>query len=256
MVCFARRRCARCGSTRDEMDLMTAGSSIAVVDDDASLLGILAAALRHHGFSVTTYTNGPDVISAVTSGTDCPLVIVMDVMLPGVDGIESCTLLRKAGIQTPVLFLSALGAPVDRVRGLTNGGDDYLTKPFDLDELVARVNILTKRSAHSSTNSDSSSVRRFADLELDDDAHRVTRGSQQIELTSTEYRLLRYLLDNSERVVSKTQILNAVWEYDFDGDVSVVETYIYYLRRKIDTVEPKLIQTVRGAGYSLRRATP
>jgi two-component system, OmpR family, response regulator len=225
---------------------------VAVVDDDASLLGILAAALRHHGFIVTTYTDGPSIIDAVNRGIDAPEVIVLDVMMPDVDGIETCVRLRERGVDTPVLFLSALGAPSDRVRGLTTGGDDYLTKPFDLDELVARVNILARRS---STRSDpNTAVTRYADLELDDDAHRVTRHGKLIDLTSTEYRLLDYLLTNAERVVSKSQILNAVWEYEFDGDASVVETYIYYLRRKIDTVEPKLIQTIRGVGYALRLA--
>lgn len=229
-----------------------ANVAVAVVDDDRSLLGILAAALRHHGFVVSTYEDGPSLLATLQAGTDTPDVIVMDVMMPDLDGIETCTRLRGNGVETPVLFLSALGAPSDRVRGLTTGGDDYLTKPFDLEELVARVNILARRS---STRSDPASpVTRFADLELDDSAHRVTRHGKPIELTSTEYRLLDYLLTNAERVVSRSQILNAVWEYDFDGDASVVETYIYYLRRKIDTVEPKLIQTVRGVGYALRLA--
>jgi two-component system, OmpR family, response regulator len=228
---------------------MSLPPSIAVVDDDASLLAILAAALRHHGFTVTTYTGGTSLLHAVANAEDSPAVIVMDVMMPEIDGIQTCLQLRSTGVETPVLFLSALGTPANRVRGLTNGGDDYLTKPFDLDELVARVNILIRRAG---SPSDKSSVQRYADLEIDDDAHRVTRHANPIELTSTEYRLLQYLLLNAERVVSKIQILNAVWEYDFEGDVSVVETYIYYLRRKIDIVEPKLIQTIRGAGYSLR----
>jgi two-component system, OmpR family, response regulator len=227
-------------------------AKVAVVDDDTSLLGILSAALRHHGFAVTTYGDGPSVIAALSGGTDTPDVIVMDVMMPDVDGIETCIRLREGGVETPVLFLSALGAPSDRVRGLTTGGDDYLTKPFDLDELVARVNILARRS--STRPNVSTAVTQYADLELDDDAHRVTRHGKLIELTSTEYRLLDYLLTNAERVVSRSQILNAVWEYEFDGDASVVETYIYYLRRKIDNVEPKLIQTIRGVGYTLRLA--
>jgi two-component system, OmpR family, response regulator len=231
------------------MNLMSTTQSIAVVDDDASLLAILAAALRHHGFRVTTYSDGTSILNALTNNDDDPAAIVMDVMMPEVDGIQSCLRMRNLGIETPILFLSALGTPADRVRGLTNGADDYLTKPFDLDELVARVNILIRRKGNVS---EKPTLQRYADLEMDDDAHRVTRHSTPIELTSTEYRLLQYLLTNADRVVSKIQILNAVWEYDFDGDVSVVETYIYYLRRKIDTVEPKLIQTVRGAGYSLR----
>jgi two-component system, OmpR family, response regulator len=232
---------------------MPLSPSIAVVDDDASLLAILAAALRHHGFTVTTYVDGTSLLHAVTRNEDSPAVIVMDVMMPGFDGIQSCLQLRNTGVETPVLFLSALGTPADRVRGLTNGGDDYLTKPFDLDELVARVNILIRRTG---SHAEKPTIQRYADLEMDDDAHRVTRHANPIELTSTEYRLLQYLLLNAERVVSKIQILNAVWEYDFEGDVSVVETYVYYLRRKIDTVEPKLIQTIRGAGYSLRLPSP
>jgi two-component system, OmpR family, response regulator len=225
-------------------------SAIAVVDDDASLLGILAAALRHHGYVVSTYDNGLALLDAIANGIDAPAVIVLDVMMPGLDGIETCMRLRRSEIDTPVLFLSARSAPVDRVRGLTTGGDDYLTKPFDLDELVARINILARRTLPKSDVD--RSVLRYEDLELDDDAHRVTRQGDLINLTSTEYRLLRYLMENADRVVSKIQILNAVWEYDFDGDASVVETYVYYLRRKIDHLEPKLIQTIRGAGYSLR----
>jgi two-component system, OmpR family, response regulator len=236
------------------MRSVSASLCVAVVDDDTSLLGILAAALRHHGFTVTTYDDGRWLFDAVSSRCDTPDVIVMDVMMPEVDGIAICVQLRAAGVHTPVLFLSALGAPADRVRGLTTGGDDYLTKPFDLDELVARVNILARRAG--TGRESATQIVRYADLEVDDDAHRVSRHGLAIELTSTEYRLLHYLVTNADCVVSKMQILNAVWEYDFNGDASVVETYVYYLRRKVDTVEPKLIHTIRGAGYSLRLPQP
>jgi two-component system, OmpR family, response regulator len=178
-------------------------------------------------------------------------LIIMDVMMPGIDGIETCAQLRRHGVKTPVLFLSALDAPTEKVRGLLGGGDDYVTKPFDIEELVARIRAIVRRSADS-TGVRASSTIEFADLRIDQDAYIVTRHGSEINLTSTEYRLLVYLASNAGNVLSKLQILNEVWEYDFDGDASVVETYVYYLRKKIDTTEPKLIHTVRGAGYSLR----
>jgi two-component system, OmpR family, response regulator len=225
---------------------------IAAVDDDPSLLSILAAALRHHGFEVSTFADGLDLLAALRDVPPSEAAfeaVVMDVSMPGLGGLETCERLRSAGFRMPVLFLSALDTPVERVRGLTGGGDDYITKPFDLDELVARVHIALRRAG---MQREASSVLQVEDLTVDLDAHRVTRHGVPIGLTSTEFRLLVFLLHNAGNVVSKTQILEAVWEFDFGGDASVVETYVYYLRRKIDTVEPKLIQTVRGAGYSLR----
>jgi two-component system, OmpR family, response regulator len=221
-----------------------------IADDDKSLGAILAAALRHHGFEVRTFTSGVELLAAVGPSSDTHGdVYLLDVMMPELDGIETCGRLRSLGIDAPVMFLSALDAPADKLRGLTGGGDDYVTKPFDIDELVARLHIAIRRAAR--VNADDESMS-YADLTVDDAAHRVTRAGGRIELTSTEYRLLVYLLRNAGRVVSKQQILDAVWNYDFDGDASVVETYIYYLRRKVDASAPKLIQTVRGAGYSLR----
>jgi two-component system, OmpR family, response regulator len=221
-----------------------------IADDDKSLGSILAAALRHHGFDVQNFASGVGLLAAVDSaGNGRADVYLLDVMMPDIDGIETCRRLRALGIDTPVLFLSALDAPADKLRGLTGGGDDYVTKPFDIDELVARLRIAVRRGAQVATDDE---LLHYADLTVDDAAHRVTRHDIRIELTSTEYRLLVYLLRNADRVVSKHQILDAVWNYDFDGDASVVETYVYYLRRKIDAVSPKLIQTVRGAGYSLR----
>ncbi len=169
--------------------------------------------------------------------------------MPDLDGFEVCRRMRTEGNKVPVLFLTARDAIEDRVRGLTLGGDDYLVKPFSLDELVARVQALLRRAG--STQSDGS-VLRCADLVLDDDAHRVTRHGEEVSLSPTEFNLLRFLLANQGRVMSKAQILDHVWQYDFGGDGGVVETYIGYLRRKLDDGDPKLIHTVRGVGYTLR----
>jgi two-component system, OmpR family, response regulator len=177
-----------------------------------------------------------------------PDLIVLDVMLPDLDGFEVCNRLRREGSKTPVLFLTARDGTEDKVRGLTLGGDDYLVKPFSLDELVARISAVLRRSGMDR----GSSVLTCADLELDDEAHRVRRGGVDVSLSPTEYNLLRFLLTNQGRVLSKAQILDHVWQYDFGGEGGVVETYIGYLRKKLDTGEPKLIQTVRGVGYVIR----
>jgi len=169
--------------------------------------------------------------------------------MPDLDGFEVCRRLRADGDRTPVLFLTARDTTEDKVRGLTLGGDDYLPKPFSLDELVARTEAILRRAGAAATNG---TVHECADLVMDDDAHRVHRGSEEVSLSPTEYNLLRYLLINKGRVLSKAQILDHVWKYDFGGDGGVVETYIGYLRRKVDHVEPRLIHTVRGVGYSLR----
>ena len=208
---------------------------------------MLEAALRHNGFDVTSAANGRSALDAVASAK--PDLVVLDVMLPDLDGFEVCRRLRADGVRTPVLFLTARDATEDKVRGLTLGGDDYLVKPFSLEELVARVEAVIRRAGL--TRSDSA-VLRCADLELDDDAHRVTRAGEAVALSPTEFNLLRYLLANQGRVLSKAQILDHVWDYDFGGDGGVVETYIGYLRKKVDTVEPRLIHTIRGVGYTLR----
>lgn len=223
------------------------GERLLLVDDEDNLRSMLEAALRHHGFDVVSVANGRDALERVTEvGPD---LIVLDVMLPDLDGFEVCRRIRTEGDHTPVLFLTARDATEDKVRGLTLGGDDYLVKPFSLEELVARVQALLRRAG---TTKQDDSVYRCADLEMDDDAHRVVRAGQEVSLSPTEYNLLRFLLINKDRVLSKPQILDHVWQYDFGGDGGVVETYIGYLRRKVDAVEPKLIHTVRGVGYAIR----
>jgi two-component system OmpR family response regulator len=217
-----------------------------IVDDEENLRSMLAAALRHHGFTITEAANGREALRLVAE--ERPDLVVLDVMMPELDGFEVCRRMRTDGDRTPVVFLTARDDTDDKVRGLTLGGDDYLQKPFSLDELVARVEAVLRRT------SDPSSAARFevADLSMDDDAHRVIRGGREVSLSPTEYNLLRYLLVNNGRVVSKAQILDHVWKYDFGGDAGVVETYIGYLRRKIDASEPKLLHTIRGVGYTLR----
>jgi two-component system OmpR family response regulator len=207
---------------------------------------MLEAALRHNGFEVAAVANGRDALEAVAK--DVPDLIVLDVMLPDLDGFDVCKRLRTSGDRTPVLFLTARDDTADKVRGLALGGDDYLVKPFSLEELVARITAILRRAG---VDGDDGRLR-CADLEMDDDAHRVVRAGHDVALSPTEYNLLRYLLLNRGRVVSKAQILDHVWDYDFGGDGGVVETYIGYLRRKLDQVEPRLIHTIRGVGYTLR----
>ncbi len=217
-----------------------------LVDDEENLRSMLEAALRHHGFEVHPVGNGRDALDAVA--TVQPDLVVLDVMLPDLDGFTVCQRLRQQGDHTPVLFLTARDDTSDRVRGLTLGGDDYLVKPFSLEELVARIQAILRRTG---TTIDDESLSCL-DLVLDDDAHRVIRGGEDVALSPTEYNLLRYLLVNKGRVVSKSQILDHVWQYDFGGDGGVVETYIGYLRRKLDQTDPRLIHTIRGVGYTLR----
>ena len=207
---------------------------------------MLEAALRHSGFEVHPAANGRDALDAV--GEVKPDLIVLDVMLPDLDGFDVCQRLRRDNDRTPVLFLTARDGTEDKVRGLTLGGDDYLVKPFSLDELVARINAVLRRTG----NAKEGAVLTCRDLELDDEAHLVTKAGTEVALSPTEYNLLRYLLINQGRVLSKAQILDHVWQYDFGGDGGVVETYIGYLRKKVDSAEPRLIQTVRGVGYTLR----
>ena len=217
-----------------------------LVDDEDNLRSMLEAALRHSGFDVHPAADGRTAIAAVPEVQ--PDLIVLDVMLPDLDGFDVCKRLRSTGDRTPVLFLTARDATDDKVRGLTLGGDDYLVKPFSLEELVARITAVLRRAG---VGTDDDRLR-CGDLEMDDDAHLVTRGGTEVALSPTEYNLLRYLLLNRGRVVSKAQILDHVWDYDFGGDGGVVETYIGYLRRKLDHGEPRLIHTIRGVGYTLR----
>ncbi|HLT21392.1 MAG TPA: response regulator transcription factor [Thermomicrobiales bacterium] len=221
---------------------------VLVVDDEEAITELVSTALRFVGFDVRTAANGRQALA--DAAHFMPHLIVLDVMMPGMDGFEVCQRLRESGDGVPVIFLTARDDQDDKLRGFTNGGDDYVTKPFSLEELVARIHAVLRRTRASSALA--SGRHRYADLELDEEAHRVWRGGRLVHLSPTEFRLLRYLLVNAERVVSKYQILDHVWQYDFDGDANVVETYISYLRKKIDDREPKLIQTVRGVGYSLR----
>ena len=223
------------------------GERLLLVDDEDNLRSMLDAALRHNGFEITSVATGRDAIDAVTASE--PDLVLLDVMLPDLDGFEVCRRLRNAGSRTPVLFLTARDGTEDKVRGLTLGGDDYLVKPFSLEELVARVQAILRRAGLAR---EELAVLRCADLEMHDEAHRVTRAGVDVALSPTEYSLLRYLLLNQGRVLSKPQILDRVWHYDFGGDGGVVETYIGYLRRKLDNVEPRLIHTIRGVGYTLR----
>ncbi len=207
---------------------------------------MLTAALRHHGFEVDSVDDGAAALTAVRS--DRPDLVVLDVMMPGIDGLEVCRRLRAEGDTTPVLFLTALDETGDKVQGLRIGGDDYLEKPFSLDELVARVEAVLRRAG-------AAAARRsleLADLRVDEDAHLVYRAGTPVHLTPTEYELLRYLLVNQGRVLSKSQILDRVWADHPDRGGGVVETYIGYLRRKLDTSAPTLIHTIRGVGYTIR----
>lgn len=223
-----------------------AGERLLLVDDEENLRSMLQAALRHEGFEVFPASTGREALDAIPEVQ--PDLIVLDVMLPDLDGFEVCNRLRREGNKIPVLFLTARDGTEDKVRGLTLGGDDYLVKPFSLDELVARISAVLRRSGLDRGGS----VLTCADLVLDDDAHRVMRGGVEVALSPTEYNLLRFLLANKGRVLSKAQILDHVWQYDFGGEGGVVETYIGYLRRKLDGVEPRLIRTVRGVGYVIR----
>lgn len=216
-----------------------------VVDDEENVAYVVATALRLDGWDTTTATTGQAALAAVRS--DPPDLIVLDVMLPDADGFELCQRLRGYGVHAPVIFLTARDATDDRVRGLTIGGDDYLVKPFSVEELVARCRLLLGRATDVSPR-----VLRYADLEMDEVAHQVRRASAIVHLSPKEYKLLRYLLLNAGRVLSRRQILDHVWEYDFEGDESNVESYISLLRRKIDRGGRPLIQTVRGFGYVLR----
>ncbi|MFN3216972.1 MAG: response regulator transcription factor [Acidimicrobiales bacterium] len=208
---------------------------------------MLSAALQHHGFRVTTAENGRVALDLIAK--EQPDLVLLDVMMPDLDGFEVCRRLRQEGHRTPVLFLTARDATEDKVRGLTLGGDDYLQKPFSLDELVARAEAVLRRT---STADAGATIHTCADLVMDDDAHRVQRAGEDVSLSPTEYNLLRYLLVNQGRALSKAQILDHVWNYDFGGDGGVVETYIGYLRKKVDHVDPRLIHTIRGIGYTLR----
>ena len=222
---------------------------ILVVDDESSISDLISTSLRFVGFEVRTAATGSEALTVAEEFK--PHAVVLDVMLPDSDGFEVCRQLRSEGLNVGVLFLTAKDGMEDKVAGLTIGGDDYMTKPFSLEELVARLRALLRRIGVAEINTDDEKIR-FADLELNEATHEVRRGGVLLEMSPTEFQLLRYLLINADRVVSKSQILDHVWQYDFRGDAGIVETYISYLRKKIDVFEPPLIHTVRGVGYRLR----
>jgi two-component system OmpR family response regulator len=219
---------------------------VLVVEDEENVAYVVATALRLAGFETAETKNGRDAVALVSDGETFDLMI-LDVMLPDLDGFEVCRRIRAEGIDLPVVFLTAADAVEDRVRGLTIGGDDYLTKPFSVEELVARVQVILRRTGRLPT----AQLLTCGDLVLDDDAHVVTRHGTVVSLSLTEYKLLRFLLRNAGHVMSKDQILDHVWDYDFDGESTVVETFISLLRRKIDATPPRLIHTVRGVGSRL-----
>jgi len=228
---------------------MTEKARILVVDDEPNITELVSMALRYEGFEVEVASDGRSALARFA--TFRPHLMVLDVMLPDVDGFGVLKRIRADGQPLSVVFLTARDATEDKINGLTLGGDDYVTKPFSVEELVARVRAVLRRTNGTGPGAGSSRLT-FADLELDEDTREVWRGQEAIELTATEFKLLRYLMLNARRVLSKAQILDHVWQYDFGGDANVVETYISYLRKKVDKVEPRLIHTVRGVGYTLR----
>jgi two-component system, OmpR family, response regulator len=221
---------------------------VLVVDDEVNIAELVSMALRYEGFEVSVAYNGAKAVS--TARTFGPDAVVLDMMLPDFDGLEVLRRMRATDPDVPVVFLTARDAVEDRIAGLTAGGDDYVTKPFSLEELVARLRGLMRRTG--ARRAESGSVLTVGDLELDEDSHEVRRSGDEITLTATEFELLRFLMRNPRRVLSKTQILDRVWNYDFGGQANVVELYISYLRKKVDAGREPMIHTMRGAGYVLK----
>ncbi|MGO8905589.1 MAG: response regulator transcription factor [Solirubrobacteraceae bacterium] len=224
-----------------------AGQRVLVVDDEPSIAEVVTMALRFQGFTVETAATGREALAAVAKFK--PHLMVLDVMLPDMDGFEVASRLGAQRAGVPIIFLTARDATEDKIRGLSGGGDDYMTKPFSLEELVARIRTILRRTGQAAPES---GRLVFEDLELDEESREVTRAGAPIELTATEYRLLRYLMLNPRRVMTRAQLLDHVWNYDFGGDGRVLETYISYLRKKLDAHGPPLIRTVRGVGYALQ----
>ncbi|MGA7096897.1 MAG: response regulator transcription factor [Acidimicrobiia bacterium] len=222
-------------------------ADVLVVDDEETLSELVSSALRFAGYSVRTETNGFDALRSIK--TELPDLIVLDVNMPELDGFEVCRRLRRDGIQTPVIFLTARDDIDDLRTGFRQGGDDYLTKPFSLEELGLRIEALLRRAGGAADPARTT----VGELVIDEDAHQVWRGDEEVQLSPTEFRLLRFLVLNLGRVMSKGQIVEHVWEYDFDGNYGIVETYVSYLRKKLDDTDGSLIQTVRGVGYVIRR---
>jgi two-component system, OmpR family, response regulator len=220
-----------------------------VVDDEPNILELLSATLRFSGFEVASASTGHEALAMAQSFK--PDLLVLDVMMPGIDGFDVARRLRAGGARTPVLFLTARDSDEDKITGLTIGGDDYVTKPFSLEEVIARIRSILRRT-RGLDGAAGSSLLSVGDISLDEDSYEVTKAGELVELSATEFKLLRYFLHNPGRVLSKTQILEHVWSYDFGGDANIVETYVSHLRRKIDTTEPRLLHTLRGMGYALR----
>ena len=220
-----------------------------VVDDESSISDLVAIALKYEKFEVRTAASGQQAVTAAAEFD--PDIIILDIMLPDFDGIEVMRRIRADNLDIPVLFLTAKDDVQDRIAGLTAGGDDYVTKPFSIEELVARIRGIVRRTLSATAVREDPEIR-VSDLVLNEETYEVFRGDHRIELTATEFELLRYLMRNPKRVLSKSQILDRVWSYDFGGRSSIVEIYISYLRKKIDSLGPALIHTVRGVGYVIR----
>ena len=227
----------------------TAEARLLVVDDEPNIVELLSASLRFSGFQVISAGDGRAALELARQ--ERPDLIVLDVMMPGMDGFEVVRRLRSEGLRCPVVFLTAKDGTDAKIQGLTLGGDDYVTKPFSLEEVIARIRAVLRRSTGGAV---AVTATRFAfeDIELDEESHEVHKAGREVSLSPTEFKLLRYFLQNPGRVLSKAQILDRVWRYDFGGDANVVESYVSYLRRKVDTTEPRLIHTIRGVGYVLR----
>ncbi|MFT3661075.1 MAG: response regulator transcription factor [Gordonia sp. (in: high G+C Gram-positive bacteria)] len=227
----------------------TRAAKVLVVDDEENIRELLSVSLKFQGYDVTVAKDGPNAIDLARAAK--PDVVVLDVMMPGMDGFGVLKRLRADGVTAPALFLSARDSVEDKVTGLTLGGDDYVTKPFSLEEVVARIEVLLRRHGFGDDGGEPTRIT-FADLELDDETHEVFKNGEPVALSPTEFTLLRYFMVNAGTVLSKPRILDHVWNYDFGGDVNVVESYVSYLRRKIDTGPKRLIHTLRGVGYVMR----
>jgi two-component system, OmpR family, response regulator len=223
---------------------------VLVVDDEANIVELLSVSLKFQGFEVATASNGAQALDRAREAR--PDAVILDVMMPGMDGFGVLRRLRADGIDAPALFLTARDSLQDKIAGLTLGGDDYVTKPFSLEEVVARLRVILRRAGKGSGAEPRSARLTFADIELDEETHEVWKAGEPVSLSPTEFTLLRYFVINAGTVLSKPKILDHVWRYDFGGDVNVVESYVSYLRRKIDTGEKRLLHTLRGVGYVLR----
>jgi two-component system OmpR family response regulator len=229
------------------MSDLTDAHRVLVVDDEPNIVDVVTMALRFQGFAVESAGTGADALSAVADFR--PHLMVLDVMLPDMQGFDVAQRLGAQRARVPIIFLTARDDTADKIRGLSIGGDDYVTKPFSLEELIARIRTILRRTGLAEPDS---GRLVFEDLELDEETREVTRAGELVDLTATEYRLLRYLMLNPRRVLTRAQLLEHVWKYDFGGDARVLETYVSYLRKKLDVHGPSLIHTVRGVGYALR----